>query len=145
MTYDCWFQRDYPKALTKSMTASLGILYFYFLLKLKGHKQWLLTASWCHTLKLGLICGLFSHALCSIKQILLRIIAGKITGNSHPSPNDPNHIYFYILHVRTCLLQFLMGFESGPMSDHCWFSAALTLTLVLLSTKTHSCVWTCTQ
>lgn len=93
MTYDCWFQRDYPKALTKSVTTTLGILYFYVLLKLKGHEQWLLTASWCHILKLGgVICGLFSHALCSIKQILLRIIAGKITGSSHPSPSDPNYI-----------------------------------------------------
>lgn len=43
MTYDCWFQRDYPKALTKSVTTTLGILYAHP--KLKGHKQWLQTAS----------------------------------------------------------------------------------------------------
>lgn len=93
MAYDCWFQRDYLKALAKSVTTTLGILYFYVLLKCNGHEQWLLTGSWCHALKLGgVICGLFFHALCSIKQILLRIIAGKIKGNSHPSPSDPNHI-----------------------------------------------------
>lgn len=93
MSYDCWFQRDYPKALTKSVTTSLGILYFYVLLKLKRHEQRLVTASWCHALKLGgVICGLFSPALCSIKQILLRIIAVKITGSFNPSPSDPNHI-----------------------------------------------------
>lgn len=109
LLHDCRFRNRYPKAPSAPVHRTLHLAPPSLKLQgpPKGSKQ---MSSGLHPLPPCQAGGLFSHASNPIERILLRIIAGKITGSRLVLVPVPA-VLTAVLHVRTCLLRSIIESE----------------------------------